>query len=369
MKNKSVKATVISFLLVITLVFVSSIILPDKSFSENENRPLATFPPLTIENLIGGKTGAELNSYVSDQMPLRDQLISLKSSLQIFSGKRDINGAYICSDGSYIEKVTADEKVIEKNLLAIKTFFDNGNLTAKYFIPVPTASQINSETLPKFAAPYNQKAFIEKAQQLTGFKTVNLIASFEKEAKTQELYYKSDHHWTSFAAHLAYREFLAVSGKKDDTKYMKETVADDFRGTLYSKVLYPFSKKSNIDYYKTAKDENYKIIVDDKTYPIYFFENLKAKDKYTFFLGGNYPKATCVGGSKGGGTLLLIKDSYANCFIPFLLGVYEKIVVIDPRYFVGDLNEVIVSEGIDDACILYSVDTLSCNTSVQLISQ
>ena len=160
---------------------------------------------------------------------------------------------------------------------------------------------------------------------------------------------------------------MAVSGKKDGKKYTKVQVADDFRGTLYSKVLYPLSPKSAVDYYKTENDKNYKIIVDGKTSPIYFEDLLETKDKYTYFLGGNYPLATCVGGSKGGGTLLLLKDSYANCFIPFLLGVYEKIVVIDPRYYVGSLDEVIKNENITDACVLYSVDTLATNNSVQLI--
>ena len=178
MKNKSIKTTVIAFLLIITLGFISSIILPDKEFSYNENRPLTTLPEVNFKNLVSGKTGAEINSYVSDQMPLRDGLIALKSSLQILCGTRDIGGAYICSDGSYIEKVEADEKVLNDNLLAIKKFFENENLESKYFIPVPTAAEINADVLPKFAVPYSQKAFIEKAEEMTGFKTVNLIDVF-----------------------------------------------------------------------------------------------------------------------------------------------------------------------------------------------
>ena len=368
MKNKSIKVTVVAFLLIITLGLVSSVVLPDKTFSQNENRALATLPKVTLSNLFNGQLGKDINEYVTDQMPLRDELIALKSSLQIVCGVRDIGGAYICTDGTYVEKVSADEKVLEENLKSISEFFEGQNFKAKYFIPVPTASQMKSDKLPKFATPYNQEQFIKKAEGTKGFKTLNLINTFKKQ-NSDELYFESDHHWTTFAAYTAYKEFLAVSGKTDTTQYSVKTVTNDFLGTLHSKVLYPFSKKSSIQCYQTPNDENYKIIVEGESRPIYSEDALETKDKYTYFLGGNYPIATCVGGKSGGGTLLLIKDSYANCFIPFLLGVYEKIVVIDPRYYVGSLDEVVKNENITEACAIYSVDSLSTNTSVRLILQ
>ena len=367
MKKFSIKATIVAFLLIISLCATTIIILPDKKFSENENRPLTTMPKITLSTVLSGETAENLNSYTSDQMPLRDGLIALKSSLQILSGRRDINGTYICNDGSYIEKVEDDQDLLSANLTAIEKFCENESLKAKYFMPVPTAAEIMREKLPAFAKPYSQKEFIEKAKGLNAFKTIDLLNAFEKLKNDNDLYYQCDHHWTSFAAIAAYSQFLDATGKKDTTVYTRKTVADDFRGTLYSKVLYPFSQKSNIDYYETVNDNKYKLNADGKTLPLYDSEKLNTHDKYAYFLGGNFPKATLSGGKSGGGTLLLIKDSYANCFVPFLMGVYEKVVLIDPRYFVGSINEVIESENIDDALILYSIDTLAKEKSIQLI--
>lgn len=368
MKTTSVKITIIAFLLIISLGFCGSIILPDKTFSETENRPLETLTTPTISGVLSGNYTQTLNSWASDQMPWRNALISLKSSVQIALGVKDIAGTYICKDGTYIEKVTADEALLNGNLNAIDTFFKAQNFSESYFLPVPSASEVLSSTLPALATPLNQTEFIKKAESLASFTTVNLMPRFEKEKLENDLYYNSDHHWTSFAAFTAYNEFLKVANKKDSNTYEKTTVATNFLGTLHSKVLYPFSKTSNVDYYKTDCDSNYKLVTDNKTFDIYFYENLKAYDKYTFFLGGNYPYATCTGGKKGGGTLLLVKDSYANCFVPFLLGSYEKVVIVDPRYYVGSLDDIIKTENITSAMVLYSIDTLAKDNSVQLIN-
>ena len=82
---------------------------------------------------------------------------------------------------------------------------------------------------------------------------------------------------------------------------------------------------------------------------LYFPEFLKEKDKYSYFLGGNSPliKIRCDHrgeAAERGRTLLVIRDSYANCFIPFLTDEYDKILAVDFRYFKGGLRKLTADE-------------------------
>ena len=77
------------------------------------------------------------------------------------------------------------------------------------------------------------------------------------------------------------------------------------------------------------------------------------------FLGGNFPEIRIENTLLNGRTLLVLKDSYANCLIPFLTADYQKIVVVDPRYFTGDLEVLMGAEGVNEILVLYNAETLA----------
>ena len=66
-------------------------------------------------------------------------------------------------------------------------------------------------------------------------------------------------------------------------------------------------------------------------------------------------------------TLLVLKDSYANCYLPFLAASYRKIVVVDPRYYYGDLEELIQAEEIEEVLYLYNANTFFSDTALQMV--
>ena len=74
-------------------------------------------------------------------------------------------------------------------------------------------------------------------------------------------------------------------------------------------------------------------------------------------MGGNFPRAQITTMNGTGRNLLLLKDSYANCFVQFLLPFYDRIVVVDPRYYSDDLEADIADNGITDVLILYNANT------------
>ena len=98
---------------------------------------------------------------------------------------------------------------------------------------------------------------------------------------------------------------------------------------------------------------------------LYDSSKLKTKDKYGVFLGGNASlidiKTTAVSDK----TLLLLKDSFANSFVPFLAPYYKEIVMVDPRYYAGTMSEILETYPITDALFLYSGNTFFQDNNLQ----
>ena len=97
---------------------------------------------------------------------------------------------------------------------------------------------------------------------------------------------------------------------------------------------------------------------------IYDSSKLKEKDQYQVFMDGNHPVADIRTNAGTGRTLLLFKDSYANSFVQFLLPYYDRILMIDPRYYYDSISSTMSQNKITDVLILYSANTLFTDTSL-----
>ncbi len=361
------------FVIFIGVFSVGSILKPDGEFSENENRKLAQFPTLSAEKLISGRAQRDINTWFSHQLIFRDELISAKTQLQKFFGKRDIGGVYICNDGFYIEKnleSQIDQSVYETNLWAIEEFFakakEEKGIQNADFIVVPPASYILADKLPPGAEVFEAENRLTDAENTVKngvfFNiTQPLLQNREKN------YYKTDHHWTTDGAYAVYKAYCESKGITAKS-FSREKISTDFLGTNHSKVLDSTAEPDSVYRYKGAKDKEYKVTADGKTleFGIYDHSKLEGKDKYAYFFGGNYGFST-VENCGGKGHLLIIKDSFANCFLPFLLPHYEKVTIIDPRYYVGSIKEIIRTENITDITVLYGLETLVKEKSVPAV--
>ena len=117
--------------------------------------------------------------------------------------------------------------------------------------------------------------------------------------------------------------------------------------------------------------EGYKVYRDDvdeqkKTASFYDTSKLETRDKYAMFFNGNHGKVVITTPTEENRTLLVIKDSYANSLIPFLAPYYRKIVMVDPRYFYDDLEELMQVEEIQEVLYLYNANTFYSDTSLEL---
>lgn len=359
---------------ILTLVFLS----PEKQpFSENENRYLAQFPKFSFESYKNKKFMEGFDDWISDRFVGREQWIEFKNSSDRAIGKTEINGVFIENDMMMEAWKSYDQTIYDKNLKAINKFAENHENIPIYFMLVPNAQEIYKNNLPAFAPVENQKKFIDNFYaELSGFEgTVDVYSALKEKSENSYIYYRTDHHWTSYGAFLAYQAAAPVLGYESYpySAFEIEHASHDFRGTLFSKTLDFNVTPDIIDYYTVAKGEpEVKVSVYDKpdnstgkiiykNYDsMYFRDFLDVKDKYSSFLGQNSPLVTVENPSaKSEKSLLVIKDSYAHSLVPFLSKEYKKVTMIDLRYINADFQIIAPLEDYDQLLFMYNVITFS----------
>ena len=355
------------FVLVLIVVCLAGLIAKDRPFSDTENRSLAQKPALSASALADGSFFSGLDSWYSDQFPARDGWISMHLWQIRRLGQKESGGVYLGRDRLLAAPETPDEAAVAGTVAAVNAFSAQHPELNMNLMLVPGAAAILTDALPKNAPVRDQLQDIRAIQeQLDGSITVLEAGSVLSAHAQEEIYYKTDHHWTSLGAYLVYAANAPALGLDPNQGFDVYTVSEDFEGTLSSKSG-SHAMRDHVEIYG-LQDPDLKYYVSygeegGKVCSIYDREALDAKDKYTVFFGGNHDKVEIRTTANNGKSLLLFKDSYANCFVQFLLPGYERITIIDPRYYYGTLDS-ILNAGVTDVLFLYSADTLVRDTSL-----
>lgn len=350
------------FIILIFGLTVVTLVKKDISFSANENRVLQQRPEFSSERLFDGTFTKEYESYVTDQFVMRDQWIAMKVYAEKALQKKSINGVYFGKDGYLIQqhsKEDVDESLVNKNLDRLQGFVDQYKKDANVQVMiVPTSSYILKDKMPKFANEYDQKGLMTQIADRIGSDHYINVEDTLTAHRGEYVYYRTDHHWTSLGAFYAYQEAAKAMGftpyQQED--YSIEKATDAFLGTTYSKVNIE-SKADEIDLYSLKKSNGYQVDLNmgaKKLDGLFDMEKLKDKDKYPVFLGGNNSCVEITGGEKNGKTLLVVKDSFAHTFVPFLAEHYEKIIMIDYRYYNRSTKKLVEDNKVTDILVLYN---------------
>ena len=366
---------IIVFIGFFVLISGTSLIIKDREFSPNENRYLAETPELSWDNILSGKFQDGLEDYLRDQVCFRDGWITVKTGIQKACGDTDIGGAYVGKDGYDFEKITpedVDEKQVDRNIKAVEDYFMTASETIDKqklsFLLVPTSGLVMQEKLPKNARLFDQAKYIDQVQK--AMKDYNFVDVRDTlmDHNDEYIYYKTDHHWTSAGACLAYDVWSERTGGEAETEdgLVKNVVSDKFRGSLYSKILDADSAYDEIWTYGLQKDDAFgskdcTVTIDEKQQldSIYDDKMLQKKDKYAYFLSGNYGQVHIqnqkAASKAKGKNILIIKDSFANSFVPFATQDYENIYMVDLRYYNGDMKSYLQEHNITDVLVLYNI--------------
>ncbi len=356
----------------LSAISVSSFLAPVSSYSAMENRYLTTWPSISWDGVLSGTFQKDLEKALSDQFPLRDACVRLSVEGQLSLGKQEINGVYVKGDGSYVKKEINSSLPKDRyllNLRILSKMAEEEKLPVDLFL-VPSAGEAEVERLPSGAPYYDAKVYRDTA--------VNLFS--EKKAKAGEVslvpvnfsgcnkehYFYTDHHYNNRGAYecaMAYRSYL---GKKSRpyTSYGPKVMADDFRGTLYSKAPWNGAKYDRIVLpellpevsvaYSGGSDGH--LPGSGAADSLYDLRYLTEKDKYSTYLGGNHGLVSVENLSDDGkGRLLILKDSFANSALPYLIADYHRVDLMDLRYYSGSVKEYIKKERPDRILVYYEM--------------
>ena len=364
-----------SYLLLALTAFVLiwgiiGLLTPDRAFSDNENRVLAQRPKLSLTNLLDGSFTSDLEAYDSDQFVGRDGWVSLKLAYDKLLGAKEENGVYLCKDGYLIEKQDApDTEHLSKNEQAMRDFAAAFPDVKMHAAIIPNAVTVCADKLPKNAPVTDQKRQLKELKNaLEGLDFIDVTKTLCAHSD-EELFYRTDHHWTSLGARYAFEDMASSLGLKSASASMEYDVyrvSNSFEGTLASRSG-SHSVHDAIDIYAPKTDVAYVVSIPDEqktSCSIYSSEALEGKDQYAVFLGGNHPQVDIRTTADTGRTLLIFKDSYANCLVQFLLPYYDRIILIDARYYYDGAAALMNREGVTDVLYLYNLNTFLTDKSL-----
>lgn len=368
------KLAALLFLIMLGIICLFNLVSGDKEYSEKENRMLQQRPQFTLAGIESGRLMEQYESYLSDQFVGRNFWVSLKTRIDLLAGKRESNGVFKGKNHYLLEDIASpDQEQMAQNIDAIESFENKYQDIPMYMMLVPNAANIESGKLPGFAVTEDQNQIFQNIQKELGDYIIWVdVAKTLKKHKSEDIYYRTDHHWTTLGAFYAFQE-LASSMKLDTSKvseWKSYAVTSDFNGTLSATSGYETGYEEPIYIYAPENIEDAPEVVVNyvnekkKTATLYDSSKLEGKDKYAMFLGGNYPMIDIRTTADTTDRLLLIKDSYANCLVPFLVPYYREIIIIDPRYYYGDITEVMESNKITSVLFLYNGNTFVEDNSI-----
>lgn len=353
------------FVIAIILFTMIGLISSDKEFSELENRKLKTSVTFSIKKFFDGVFQKDYESYINDQFPLRDNWISLKSINEYILGKIENNGIIYGSNGELFEKFDSlDEEKFKNNINAIKKFADNYYDKVSLMI-IPSSYEIYKENLPIGSPIILQEELINKIYNFSTFSNNIDVMKELLDNKNNYIYYKTDHHWTTYGSYLAYCKFIdSINGNKVNLKDFKEVELPNFYGTYYSKAK-PFNIEPDVMTYYDFNNLTMEIVGDKIYDSIYDYSKGTLKDKYSLFLYGNNPLTIIKNKDiKNNKKILVIKDSFGNSLVPFLTQNYEEVHVIDLRYFSSKLSNYLAENNFEDILIVYNFINLATDNNI-----
>ena len=337
----------------------------DTAFSDTENRMLQQKPVFSWADLADGRFMGNFEKYQTDQFIFRREWIGLQTAADRLLGKNKSGDVYL-GEGQLMEEPSKLSENVWENLDAIGAFCRNQTGVKCYLMLVPDAASVQREKLPAYAPVADQAEQLENIRSYLEKKEnpVTEIPLYEmlREHREESLYYRTDHHWTTLGARYAYQSAagqMGLPGAENGEEKKLYPVSDSFQGTLAARSGYRVPDDTIEVYWPDQEEELVVTYVQEQTKSasLYAAEKLKTRDKYGMFLNGNHPLTEIRTMASTGRKLLLIKDSYANCFVPFLTGDFEEIVLVDPRYYYDSAEKLMKQYGFTDVLFLYNLNT------------
>lgn len=404
------RAEVLTVSLITAFILCFSVwclVAPKQTFSENENRALASWPVYSFTALKDGSYMSGVQTYLSDHFPLRDPFMTLKTKYEMLTGREEINDIYLAKDSYYIEayKTPKQQKKIITQFQKLQDAITTNAKQNVRVMLVPTAISTYNAKLPGSAPDRGVLrqvdtmneiyAALPNMQKVDAWSALQAAAAQEGTDRTRAsgnadsaqpmastggagsdtsdttgLYYHTDHHWTTHGAYVGYQAYCGTAGLSPipEADFQKTCVTTDFHGTIFSKLHDSTVPGDAITLYENPANRLTVSYPDtgEVTDTLYNCDYLAQKDKYSMFLNNLHPLVEITNATADSDRqLVLIKDSYANSMVPFLVNHYQKIYVFDTRYYrFGPSSFINEHPEVTDVLLLYNMNTIDTDLGV-----
>lgn len=335
-------------------------LLPKPAFSEMEKRYLAEAPDFRWDTVISGEWSRQAEEYLTDHIPGRNLFVGINAYMELLAGRQELKDVWL-KEGKLLEApVAMDEAAISRNMSAIHTFAENVGQDVHVMV-IPSAGwaagvdgYTDSDTLNAIYAAAGDPVCPVSVEELYRGRP--------------DLYYNTDHHWTSQGAYSGYAAFMEAVGREcRNAETFEVTVAGGFQGSTFSRSALWLTPSESIELWKGSDRLTVTNGETEEIHPgVFYPERLEEADKYTVFLDGNHSIVRIQNPEKQG-KLLVIRDSYSNCLGGFLAESYGEVVLIDLRYYRQAVSELVRQEGFDDILVCYSCANFLTDTNLMLL--
>lgn len=380
MKGKLSGVTVALFFALLFSGTVAFLLLPDRTFSEIENRSLTTFPRFSVHRLLSGDYADGMNSYFADQFPLREPLVSLKAMTQLWLGREENDGILLGRDGQLARRsfsvLRADGRVS-----ALSDHFDaslldasvEGILRANTSLSVPLTVCLTGRTIDvmadAFAYPddYSRELLEHLRSSLASFDgyvdTVPMLRAYAK--RGDAVYYKTDHHWTMLGAYYAYDALMHSWGMGKEilpvSAFQRESVSAELYGTSHAACGWQFIAPDTVELWHLGNESEFEIYADGRRLDgFYNRAYLRTRDVYSVYLDGVHEVVTVEKKGESRPRLVIFRDSFASSLVPFLAQHFDLVLLnlSSVRCDYTDLTRYATEYSADRVLVLYTLENV-----------
>ena len=407
----------------LVLLFVIGLLLFLRpSVSESEKRELAKFPTPTWDSFISGEFFSDINTWYADTYPGREALIGLNNAIRELFGIRTVQlipsapdpsgpsqdptspggtdtdpdssappieklgSVYLKGDTAYEVYGHHAENAQRYAALIAQAGEQLAGIADVYAMLVPLSASVSlTESELQAIGSSDARSAIDAMFAAMGDR-VNPVEIYDtlRAHKNEYLYFRTDHHWTALGAYYAYTCFCRAAGMdamslSDWTKYE----FGGFLGTLYAEAGQPQALKGKPDTVQAwVPNATNDIYITDRdgqrlryrggivrTDTDSFYQN--AASKYNCFIMGDHPLAYIHNETRSdGSSIVVVKESFGNALVPFLVDHYEYVYVIDYRYYTAmSLSEFVVANGVDTVLFINNLTATSAAVRINELTR
>ena len=358
------------FCLAIFIVPALFLLLPKEAFSEREKRYLAEMPALSVQSLTDGDYTKKLGVFVADHFPGRELFVGINAYYDLYAGRQGSKDTFTRDGRLFSMPVENEPETLQTNLEYINDF-------ARDLAQAGTGIPVSLMLVPPSGAvlldtpEYPDGEIISAVYAQAETEHVDLLAAFRAEANPGRLYYRTDHHWTSEGAFQAACAYLRSRGLPCPAReaYTRQSY-EPFYGSAYAASGLWLTEPDSLELWYSGNRLQVTNETGQVNDGVFYLDRLDQQDKYQVYLDGNHSlvRIEKLSPSAEERSLLVIRDSFSNSLGCFLADAYDKVVLVDLRYYRLPLTDLLVGEGIDEILIEYSVDNFLHDANLAFLS-